>query len=42
LSKDLQFPLDATPSRLTFEQWLGLFECFKQRVPRIKQAHVKR
>jgi 23S rRNA (adenine-N6)-dimethyltransferase len=42
LSKDLQFPLDATPSRLTFEQWLGLFECFKQRVPRNKQAYVKR
>jgi 16S rRNA A1518/A1519 N6-dimethyltransferase RsmA/KsgA/DIM1 with predicted DNA glycosylase/AP lyase activity len=41
LSKDLHFPLDAVPSGLTFEQWLGLFECFKQRVPRNKQVCVK-
>lgn len=41
LSKDLHFPLDAIPSKLTFEQWLGLFDCFKQRVPNKKQAHVK-
>lgn len=42
LSKDLYFPLDATPSRLTFQQWIGLFECFKQRVPRNKQIFIKR
>ena len=42
LSNDLHFPLDATPSRLTFEQWLGLFEGFKQRVPSHKQAYVER
>jgi 23S rRNA (adenine-N6)-dimethyltransferase len=42
LSKDLHFPLNAIPSSLTFEQWLGLFECFKQRVPRDKQTHVKK
>ena len=42
LSKDLCFPLDATPSHLTFEQWLGLFECFKQRVPRNKQTCIQR
>jgi 23S rRNA (adenine-N6)-dimethyltransferase len=41
LSKDLHFPLDTIPSKLTFEQWLGLFECFKQRVPGNKQAYVK-
>jgi 23S rRNA (adenine-N6)-dimethyltransferase len=41
LSKDLDFPLDVTPSRLTFEQWLGLFECFKLKVPSNKQAYVK-
>jgi 23S rRNA (adenine-N6)-dimethyltransferase len=41
LSADLRFPLDAIPSGLTFQQWLGLFECFKQRVPRNKQAYVK-
>ena len=42
LSKDLHFPLDATPSKLTFEQWLGLFECFRQRVPSHKQAYIKK
>lgn len=42
LSKDLRFPLNAIPSSLTFEQWLGLFACFKERVPSKKQAYVKR
>jgi 23S rRNA (adenine-N6)-dimethyltransferase len=42
LSKHLHFPLDATPSKLTFEQWLGLFECFIQRVPSNKQAYIRR
>ena len=42
LSRDLHFPLNATPSELTFDQWLGLFECFKQRVPNNKQAYIKR
>ena len=42
LSKDLYFPLDATPSQLTFAQWLGLFDCFKQRVPLGKQRYVER
>ena len=41
VSKDLCFPRHATPSPLTFEQWLGLWECFKQRVPGKKQAAVK-
>ena len=41
LSKDLHFPLNAIPSHLTLEQWLSLFECFKQRVPRSKQENVK-
>jgi ribosomal RNA small subunit methyltransferase A len=41
LSKDLHFPLNAIPTKLTFEQWLGLFECFKQRVPKSKQACIK-
>jgi len=40
LSKDLHFPLNANPTKLTFEQWLGLFECFKQRVPERKQACI--
>lgn len=42
LANDLCFPRDATPSQLTFEQWIGLFECFKQRVSRSKQASIKR
>jgi 23S rRNA (adenine-N6)-dimethyltransferase len=41
LSKDLHFPLNVIPSKLTFEQWLGLFECFKHRVPKNKQACIK-
>jgi 16S rRNA A1518/A1519 N6-dimethyltransferase RsmA/KsgA/DIM1 with predicted DNA glycosylase/AP lyase activity len=41
LSTDLHFPLNAIPSNLTLEQWLGLFECFKQRVQSSKQAYVK-
>ena len=41
LSKDLHFPLNTIPTKLTFEQWLGLFECFRQRVPRNKQACIK-
>jgi 23S rRNA (adenine-N6)-dimethyltransferase len=31
LSQDLHFPLNATPTELTFEQWLGLFKAFRQR-----------
>lgn len=40
LSRDYHFPLDATPTELTFEQWLGLFACFKARVPEEKQAYL--
>ncbi len=32
LSQDLRFPLNATPTELTFEQWLGLFKAFKHRL----------
>jgi 23S rRNA (adenine-N6)-dimethyltransferase len=41
LSKDFHFPLDATPTELTFEQWLGLFDCFKHRVSIEKQTYLK-
>jgi 23S rRNA (adenine-N6)-dimethyltransferase len=34
LSKDLHFPIDATPTQLTFEQWLGLYHGFRQLVMR--------
>jgi len=30
LSQDLHFPLNATPTDLSFEQWLGLFKAFSQ------------
>jgi 23S rRNA (adenine-N6)-dimethyltransferase len=41
LSNHLDFPLNATPTELTFEQWLGLFDCFKYRVPLEKQAYLR-
>jgi len=28
LARDLQFPLNATPTELSFEQWLGLYRRF--------------
>jgi|LGVF01.1.fsa_nt_gb 23S rRNA (adenine-N6)-dimethyltransferase len=40
LSRDLQFPINATPSELSFEQWLGLFDCYKERVPSNKQEYI--
>jgi len=33
LSHDLKFSLHATPSQLTFEQWLGLYKFFAERLP---------
>jgi 23S rRNA (adenine-N6)-dimethyltransferase len=41
LSKDLGFHWNATPSELTFEQWLGLFDCLIRRVPRNKWVRLK-
>jgi 23S rRNA (adenine-N6)-dimethyltransferase len=32
LSQELRFPLNATPTELTFEQWLGLFKAFRRRL----------
>ena len=31
LSRDLKFPLNATPTELSFEQWLGLYYSFRDR-----------
>jgi 23S rRNA (adenine-N6)-dimethyltransferase len=42
LSNDLEFPIKATPTELTLEQWVGLFVCFKERVPNFKQARIMR
>ncbi len=30
LARQLEFPLNATPTELSFEQWLGLFEWFRR------------
>ena len=40
LSKKHRFPIDVKPSELSFEQWLELFACFKQFVPKVKQQMV--
>lgn len=40
LARDLQFPIDARPTELTLEQWLGLFDSFKRRVPAGKRAYL--
>lgn len=40
LSKHLGFPLEATPTELTFEQWLGPYRCFMERVPDIKREGI--
>jgi 23S rRNA (adenine-N6)-dimethyltransferase len=37
LARTLQFPLDATPTQLTFDQWFGLFRFFQTGVPLHKQ-----
>lgn len=42
LAKDFRFPLNVIPTELTFEQWLGLFDCFKHRVSTEKRAYLKR
>lgn len=40
LSKDLGFPIQSTPTELSLEQWIGLFECFQKRVPDFKKEEV--
>ncbi|MFH1705041.1 MAG: 23S ribosomal RNA methyltransferase Erm [Patescibacteria group bacterium] len=40
LSKNLSFPLKATPAELRFEQWLGLFEYFLMGVVDSKKAMI--
>ncbi|GEM_PF-533820 len=40
LARTLQFPLNATPTQLTFDQWCGLFSYFQTGVPRYKQQTV--
>ena len=40
LSRDFRFPLDATATALTFEQWLGLFHCFQLRVSAERRSYL--
>lgn len=40
LSRDYHFPADVKPTELTFEQWMGLFDCFKYRTSKEKQAYL--
>lgn len=40
LSRDLQFPLNATPTQLRFEQWLGLYQCFQELAGQNKKIPV--
>jgi hypothetical protein len=37
LAKDLDFAMKSTPTELSLEQWVGLFECFQKRVPAFKK-----
>ena len=41
LSQELRFPLSATPSEISLEQWLGLLDCLKRRVPSYKQMRLR-
>ena len=40
LSRDLAIPLGATPSSLSIEQWLGMFDCLRGRVIRSDKMAV--
>lgn len=42
LSRDLHFPLNATPTELSFEQWLGLFAGYKKLTGENKKICSKR
>jgi 23S rRNA (adenine-N6)-dimethyltransferase len=40
LAKEYGFPIESSPTELTLEQWIGLFICFKERVPDIKKERI--
>ncbi|MBX3010802.1 MAG: 23S ribosomal RNA methyltransferase Erm [Caldilineaceae bacterium] len=40
LARDLNFPLDVTPTKLNVTQWVGLFHCFCEYVPVEKQRLI--
>lgn len=42
LSRDLKFPITATATELSVVQWIGLFECFRDRVSVAKQSRILR
>jgi len=37
MARELDFPMDATPTQITYEQWIGLFERFLKIVPPSKR-----
>ena len=41
LSRNLRFPIEARPTDLTFEQWLGLFDYFRVNVIEAKKRRVQ-
>lgn len=42
LSRDLQFPLNAVPTQLSFEQWLGLYQGFKHLTGQERQTDARK
>ena len=42
MTRDNGFQINATPTELTFDQWLGLYQCFKEKVPAYKQQLIWR
>ena len=40
MAKDIGFPLNVTPTQLTFEQWLSIFQCFLRLVSEEKKVIV--
>ena len=40
LSKSIKLDLNAKVSSITYEQWIGIFNCYKQFVPEDKKSHI--
>ena len=40
LSKSIKLDLTAKVSSITYEQWIGIFNCYKQFVPEDKKSHI--
>jgi 23S rRNA (adenine-N6)-dimethyltransferase len=42
LARDLHFPLNVTPTQLSFEQWLGLYQGFKYLTGQKRQTNARK